>query len=537
MNPSEAMMLLTAFGYGIDCGYVFCGKYRYGRIFEEAFVPEGNSVIPIPWEDIKTFTSSDQGSSGQYLNVIRSDDSSTELKRSELPQINGYSGLKPNPNGQGFLMPYSISDLMNAWRFVFPEFKAQCWKEITTNYIMVNLSLIGETGLKSLDDPMITRIVAYVQDQLQRIGCKGKQPGKDVIRDVLIAQAELNSKNAFIDMMRTKSWDKQPRLDRLFIDVFGAKMRGLSDEESEEVLKDVCKCWFLGAVARQHKAIQLDIIPIMIGATGTRKSSAVRWMATCDDFYRDPLDISEKRFVEDTKGGLVVELAEMKATKGMDNDYLKGFISRSSDHIRLPYDRCASENIRRFVIIGTTNEAEFLSDPTGNRRYFPFEVDPGRSIVGFGEGGFRSDEAKKYILQVWAEAYHRFMSKEKWDLNPRTVQLAKVAQEASTINNPNVDILSELLDDLYPMPGDRVCRKDLEYLLSSNSVAYGEEAAIAANLWMRTPHPEWSGIAAMRINADGHRQWLTKASTTQRCWERIQTPGYKAPAPTHMLGE
>lgn len=59
MNPSEAMMLLTDFGYNIDCGYVFCGKYRYGRIFEEAFVPEGNFVIPIPWEDIKTFTGND----------------------------------------------------------------------------------------------------------------------------------------------------------------------------------------------------------------------------------------------------------------------------------------------------------------------------------------------------------------------------------------------------------------------------------------------------------------------------------------------
>lgn len=126
---------------------------------------------------------------------------------------------------------------------------------------MVDLSLIGEKGFKSLDDPMITRIATYVQDQLKKLGCKGKQPGKDVIRDVLIAQAELNSRNAFLDMMRSKFWDEQPRLDRLFIDVFGARMRGLNDKESEEVLKDVCKCWFLGAVARQHKAIQLDITP------------------------------------------------------------------------------------------------------------------------------------------------------------------------------------------------------------------------------------------------------------------------------------
>lgn len=537
MTPSAMIMNLMEIGYRIEYGYIFFGRYRYGRISEDAFLPEGDPAIPIAWTEIASFEDTDCGAFGHNLSIIRPNGTRMELKRSELPAAERYSGLKPNPNGQGFLMPYSISDLMNAWRYVFPDFREKCWKEITTNYVMVDLSLIGEEGLKSLDDPMITRITAYVQDRLTKLGCCGRHPGKDIIRDVFIAEAELNSRNAFLDMMRTHFWDKQPRLDRLFIDVFGARMRRLSQEDSETVLKDVCKCWFLGAVARQHRAIQLDIIPIMIGATGTRKSSAVRWMATCDEFYRDPLDISEKRFVEDTKGGLIIELAEMKATKGMDNDYLKGFISRASDHIRLPYDRCASENIRRFVIIGTTNEAEFLSDPTGNRRYFPFEVDPECSVIGFGEKGFRSSEAKEYILQVWAEAYHRYVSKEGWELDPRTVQLAKKAQEASTINNPNVDMLSELLDEMYPLPGERVCRKDLEHLLITNSMANGEEAVEAADLWMRAPHPEWSEIDVMRINANSRREWLKKGTAVQRCRERMHPPGYKAPALTHRLGE
>ena len=78
------------------------------------------------------------------------------------------------------------------------------------------------------------------------------------------------------------------------------------------------------------------------------------------------------------------------------------------------------------------------------------------------------------------------------DACERMLQLAKEAQEASTINNPNVDMLSELLDELYPLPGERVCRKDLEHILITNSMAYGEEAAEAADIWMRTPHPEWS---------------------------------------------
>lgn len=114
--------------------------------------------------------------------------------------------------------------------------------------------------------------------------------------------------------------------------------------------------------------------------------------------------------------------------------------------------------------------------------------------------------------------------------------MAKIAQEASTINNPNVDILSELVDELYPLPGARLCRKDLEFILSSNAGIYGDEAIKAADLWMRSPHPGWSNIAAMRIHAEG-REWMKQASTTQRCRERIQPVGYVAPPPTHMLGE
>lgn len=38
MNPSDAMMQLKALGYTLDSGYVFNGKYRYGRIFEDAFL-------------------------------------------------------------------------------------------------------------------------------------------------------------------------------------------------------------------------------------------------------------------------------------------------------------------------------------------------------------------------------------------------------------------------------------------------------------------------------------------------------------------
>lgn len=88
MNPSDAMMYLKALGYILDSEYVFNGKYRYGRIFEDAFVPEGNSSVPIPWSNIVEFHSSNSGSFGSNLMIIKTDGTDTELKRSELPKKN-----------------------------------------------------------------------------------------------------------------------------------------------------------------------------------------------------------------------------------------------------------------------------------------------------------------------------------------------------------------------------------------------------------------------------------------------------------------
>ena len=47
-------------------------------------------------------------------------------------------------------------------------------------------------------------------------------------------------------------------LGRMNYESFGARMPDLSEEDSETVLKDVYRCWFLGAVARQ-KGDQTDV--------------------------------------------------------------------------------------------------------------------------------------------------------------------------------------------------------------------------------------------------------------------------------------
>ncbi|HEY9768620.1 MAG TPA: VapE domain-containing protein [Coleofasciculaceae cyanobacterium] len=76
-----------------------------------------------------------------------------------------------------------------------------------------------------------------------------------------------------------------------------------------------------------------------------------------------------------------VELSELgNAFRKADQDALKTFITTSSDDIRLPYGTRVHTLKRQFVLFGSTNDRQFLHDPTGSRRFMPVEIEQGWQI-------------------------------------------------------------------------------------------------------------------------------------------------------------
>jgi predicted P-loop ATPase len=76
--------------------------------------------------------------------------------------------------------------------------------------------------------------------------------------------------------------------------------------------------------------------------------------------------------------------------------HLKAFLSRQVDRARLAYGRIVSEVPRQCVIVGTTNDLEYLRDTTGNRRFWPVRCQR------FDIASLRLDRD-----QLWAEAAAR----------------------------------------------------------------------------------------------------------------------------------
>jgi predicted P-loop ATPase len=70
-----------------------------------------------------------------------------------------------------------------------------------------------------------------------------------------------------------------------------------------------------------------------------------------------------------------VEWSELETVfSRRDVSATKAFLSSSVDALRPPYHRDTQDFPRASIIVGSTNEDEFLSDKTGNRRFWVIPV-------------------------------------------------------------------------------------------------------------------------------------------------------------------
>ena len=82
-----------------------------------------------------------------------------------------------------------------------------------------------------------------------------------------------------------------------------------------------------------------------------------------------------KDAVSNLVGKVVVELEEFVALRNAKSaDEAKLFISARTSTVRLPYERFSADVKRTCILIATTNDATFLGDFSGERRYLPVKV-------------------------------------------------------------------------------------------------------------------------------------------------------------------
>lgn len=214
------------------------------------------------------------------------------------------------------------------------------------------------------------------------------------LKDALRIVFHENSYHPIKDIIESIKWDGVPRLQTILI-----KWLKIIDIP---YTREVSRLIFAGGINRLYNpGCKFDDMAVLIGKNqGEGKSTFVLWLALQDEFFREIKEIEGQKGIEAFEGGWICEMGELLAlTKVKEVEAVKAYITCRVDTYRRPYSEYVTENKRQCIFVGTTNKQEFLTDKTGNRRYYPMIC----NSKGY-ELFKHEKEIKAEILQCWAEA-------------------------------------------------------------------------------------------------------------------------------------
>jgi predicted P-loop ATPase len=140
----------------------------------------------------------------------------------------------------------------------------------------------------------------------------------------------------------------------------------------------------VASVARVMKpGTKDDSLLVLQGKQGAGKSTALKVLAGEDWFNDDLRSLDDKDEIAKLSRFWLLELAEVDYLFGKKEvELFKRFLSCTEDTFRPPYGRANILVKRSCGLFATTNKSEFLTDPTGDRRYWVVEVKKDIDIEG-----------------------------------------------------------------------------------------------------------------------------------------------------------
>ena len=221
---------------------------------------------------------------------------------------------------------------------------------------------------------------------------KGFGPG-DVPREALRSAVAFVARESAVDsavawLRGLPVWDGTPRVARFCPDYLGTA--------NTPYAAAVGLYWWTAHAGRVlDPGCQADMAVVLIADQGTGKTSTLRALVPDARMYvelnlldRDE-DLSRRM-----RGVLVGEMAELRGINSREMEGIKAWVSRREESWVPKYREFATTFPRRLVLVGTSNQEEFLADETGNRRWLPIHVGARQDI-----GAIERDRD-----QLWAEA-------------------------------------------------------------------------------------------------------------------------------------
>lgn len=226
---------------------------------------------------------------------------------------------------------------------------------------------------------------------------------------------------------------QHPQPDLSILDNLASRYFG-TDEPLHNIYM---KKTLVAAVARiKNPGCKHDTSTILVGKQGVGKSTFWRHLFG-DEWFTDELgDANEKDELMKLHRFWCLEWSEFETVyKRKDVSSLKKFMTSTIDAFRTPYSRSVKEYPRQCILVGTTNEQEILSDPTGSRRFWIIPT----------QGFIPIDQLDEERDQIWAAAYALYQSGEKWWLNAAESELQEEINQDFQAQDPWGEIIQKYL--------------------------------------------------------------------------------------------
>ena len=191
--------------------------------------------------------------------------------------------------------------------------------------------------------------------------------GREDIQDIIAEVAEQNEYSPVAEYLRSLPFCMDTSiLDRICETYFGV---------SGEIYTTFIRKTLIAAVNRAlEPGCKVDTALILHGKQGYRKSTFFSILA--GEYFDDSMGAaSEKDERLKLHRSWFIEWSELERIFGKkDASAAKAFVTSKTDMIRPPYGRDIEDLPRPSIIVATTNQDEFLVDPTGARRFWVIPV-------------------------------------------------------------------------------------------------------------------------------------------------------------------
>lgn len=180
---------------------------------------------------------------------------------------------------------------------------------------------------------------------------------------------------------------------------------------------------------------------IFVGAQNNGKSSFIRFLCpkALTNYFTENIGIDKDALIALVEN-MIINLDELASFSKIEINLFKSILSKLFVKERHPFERKAKKLPRRASFIGSTNMTEFLTDPTGNVRWIPFEVYE-----------FDWSYSKEISIDdVWCEAYRLYLENFPCDVTAEEIKENEEENKQFTVVSGEMELIFK-----YYLPGSK----------------------------------------------------------------------------------